>query len=98
MGGVDLSDILLALYKICQRSVKYYMHIFYYCLGVSVANGWLLYRRQSEQKGINKKQQLTLLKFKAQVANSVLQSRKTVGIKRGRPSPGVDPENFPIVA
>ena len=92
MGGVDLCDMLLALYRICQRSVKYYMHIFYYCLGVSVANGWLLYRRQSEQKEINKKHQLTLLKFKAQVANSLLQSGKSMVIKRGRPS--LQEDNF----
>ncbi len=55
MGGVNLCDMLLSLYRICQRSVKYYMHIFYYCLGVSVSNGWLLYRRHSEQKGISNK-------------------------------------------
>ena len=86
MGGVDLCDMLLALYRICQRSVKYYMHIFYYCLGISVANGWLLHRRHSEQKGINRKHHLTLLKFKAQVANSLLHSGKSSGVKRGRPS------------
>ena len=86
MGGVDLCDMLLALYRICQRSVKYYMHIFYYCLGISIANGWLLHRRHSEQKGINKKHQLTLLKFKSKVASSLLHSAKSSGVKRGRPS------------
>lgn len=86
MGGVDLCDMLLALYRISQRSVKYYMHIFYYCLGVSVANGWLFYRRHSEQKGIERKHQLTLLKFKTQVANSLLHSGKSSAVKRGRPS------------
>ena len=78
--------MLLALYRICQGSVKSYMNTFYYCMGISVANGWLLYRRHSERKGINRKHQLTLLKFKAQVANVLLHSGKSSGVKRGRPS------------
>ncbi len=84
MGGVDLCDMLLSLYRICQRSVKYYMHIFYYCLGVSVSKWWLLYRRHSEQKG--NKHQLSLLKFKTQISYSLLQTGKCSAAKRGRPS------------
>ena len=39
MGGVDLCDMLLALYRICRRSIKYYMHIIFYCVGISIVNG-----------------------------------------------------------
>ena len=42
MGGVDLCDMLLSLYRIHHRSTKYYMHIIFYCIGVAVVNGWLL--------------------------------------------------------
>ena len=50
MGGVDLSDMMLELYRTDIRSKKWYMHIVYYCLDVAVLNAWLLYRRHLIQK------------------------------------------------
>ena len=38
MGGVDLNDMLLAMYTVRLRSCKYHMHIVYYCIGVSITN------------------------------------------------------------
>lgn len=38
MGEVDLCDMLMAFYHITLRSTKYYMHIVYYCIGLSVIN------------------------------------------------------------
>ena len=34
MGGVDLMDMLLSTYRVRQRTIKNYMHIFYYLLGI----------------------------------------------------------------
>ncbi|XP_049302012.1 piggyBac transposable element-derived protein 3-like [Bactrocera dorsalis] len=45
MGGVDLADMLMELYKINHRSRKWYIRVFYWCLGTSVINAWLLYRK-----------------------------------------------------
>ena len=45
MGGVDLCDMLLALYRIQLGTCKWYMHLMYYLLGICIVNGWLLYRR-----------------------------------------------------
>lgn len=87
MGEVDLCDMLLALYRIHLRSTKYYMHIVFYCLGVAVVNGWLLYRRHSNQKNIPSKEQKTLLKFPSEIANALLCSGKLPSSskrKRGR--------------
>ena len=87
MGGVDLCDMLLSLYRICLGTHKWYMHIVYYCLGISVVNGWLLYRRHSEQKHIDNKNVMSLLKFQSQVANALIKSGKAPAkIKRCRPS------------
>ena len=90
MGGVDLCDMLLALYRIKLGTRKWYMHIVYYCIGVSIVNAWLIYRRHCEQKKIAKKNVLPLLKFQIQIANSLLQAGKvgkqTPQGKRGRPS------------
>ena len=56
MGGVDLCDMLLSLYRIRQRTNKF--HIVYYLLGISVTNGWLLYRRHQNQKSIPQKKSM----------------------------------------
>ena len=53
--GVDLCYMLLALYRIRLRTCKYYMHMVYYCMGISITNGWLLYQRYFEQKHGSKK-------------------------------------------
>ncbi|XP_065069915.1 piggyBac transposable element-derived protein 3-like [Rhopilema esculentum] len=86
MGGVDLCDMLMALYRIRLRSNKYYMHIIYYCIGVSVINGWLLYRRHCMQLGIPSKDELTLIQFQSMVANALTLAGKSTQPRRGRPS------------
>ena len=89
MGGVDLCDMLLSLYRICHRSTKYYMHIVFYCIGVAVVNGWLLYRRYMDQRNVPAKTQLSQLKFQADLAASLCKAGKVCGEgtrPRGRPS------------
>ena len=49
MGGVDLFDMLMSLYKVDHKTAKWYRHIFLWALNVAVINGWLLYRRHSQQ-------------------------------------------------
>ena len=68
--------MLLSFYRICLGTRKWYMHIVYYCLGISVVNGWLLYRRHSEQKHIDKNNVISLLKFQSQVAYALIRSGK----------------------
>ena len=86
MGGVDLCDMLMALYRITLRSTKYYMHIVYYCIGLSVINGWLLYRRHCMQLGIPSKDEMTLITFQSMVANALTLAGKSTQPRRGRPS------------
>ena len=43
MGGVDLLDSLIGLYRIKLRSKKFYHRIFFHFLDVSVVTSWLLY-------------------------------------------------------
>ena len=76
MGGVDLCDMLLSLYRIRQRTNKVYFHILYYCLGINVVNGWLLYRRHMNQKKVPVKNQMTLIRFQSRIANSLCRSGK----------------------
>ena len=93
MGGVDLCDMLLAMYRVRLRSCKYYVHIVYYCIGVSITNGWLMYRRYCDQKSIPKKKQLDLLDFQSSIAEALLLANKEIATpKRGRPSTSATPE------
>ncbi|XP_050507404.1 piggyBac transposable element-derived protein 3-like isoform X1 [Diabrotica virgifera virgifera] len=83
MGGVDLIDSLLALYRTKIRSRKYYLRIFFHLMDMSVIIAWLMYRRASDDCGIPKRQ-LSLYDFKADVAQSLCWASKLA--KRGRPS------------
>jgi len=84
MGGVDLADMLMELYKVNPRSRKWYMRIFYWCLGTSMTNAWLLYFQM-----INPNQKyMPLIKFQMEVAHELLQCTDSTLFekKRGRPS------------
>ena len=93
MGGVDLCDMLLALYRMKLRSRKWYMPIFHYLLNTSLTNGWLLYRRDLMSYGPQDKP-LSLLEFQAQVAGDLVLAGKIPAMlsrRVGRPSLQLEP-------
>lgn len=67
MGGVDLLDSLMGLYRITIRSKKWYHRLFFHFLDMAVVNAWLLYRRALSQQN-NTSEVLRLAEFKAQIA------------------------------
>lgn len=89
MGGVDLSDMLLEIYRIDLKSTKSYFRIVNYVIGVAIVNSWLLYREDC--KALNDTA-MPLVRFQANVARTLI-SRHTSAKKRGRPS--VD-QPFPV--
>ncbi|XP_039276089.1 piggyBac transposable element-derived protein 3-like [Nilaparvata lugens] len=80
MGGVDLADMLVALYRTGFKTHRWYLAIFSQLLDISVNNGWLLYRRDCGVNGENSSQKLK--EFRLSVANALLLRNR----KRGRPS------------
>lgn len=50
MGGVDLSDMLIALYRTPLRSHRWYLVLFGQLLDICIMNAWLTYRRDMEAK------------------------------------------------
>lgn len=76
MGGVDLADMLISLYRIKLGTKKWYHHIVYYCISVAVINGWILYKRHVTQNGVEKKRIMSLLDFRSRIAGSLLQEKK----------------------
>ena len=87
MGGVDLLDSLLALYRIPVRSKKWYHRLIFHFVGLLLVQSWLLYRCDADANGVVRKSQLSLLQFKIEVADSlILENKKDA--KPGRPSQG----------
>ena len=87
MGGVDLMDALVALYRIHTRSKKYYHKFLFHFLDVTVVNCWLLYRRDCKDMQVPSKHVMMLQEFKLSVAEALLlEGKKPCPRKRGRPS------------
>ena len=43
MGGVDLADMLISLYRTNIKSKRWYLKIIFHCIDICKVNGWLLY-------------------------------------------------------
>lgn len=84
MGGVDLLDSLISLYRIQIRLKKWYHKIFFHLLDLTVVNSWLLYRRCGVRTADEKP--LSLHDFKAKVAEGLCAAGKEVSLpsQRGR--------------
>lgn len=81
MGGVDLADMLVALYRTGFRSHRWYMSIFSQVLDICINNAWLLYRRDVSHVDKGEKT-MALKQFRYKIAEGLLLRKK----KTGRPS------------
>lgn len=79
MGGVDLADMLVALYRTYFKTHRWYLAIFSQMLDICVNNAWLFYRRESHLRG--EKSVKKLKDFRLEIASSLLLKNR----KRGRP-------------
>ena len=79
MGGVDLADMLIALYhtKIMTKK-RWYLKIIFHIVDICKVHEWLLYHRYSKQKSVASKHQIPLLSFVTDVSLAVRQSSKPV--------------------
>lgn len=85
MGGVDLLDSLLALYRIKIRSKKWYHRLVFHLLDMIIMTTWLLYRRDCEGTGMRKNEHMKLYTFKSYIAEALCKSGKSLERKKGRP-------------
>ena len=90
MGGADLLDSLIGLYKIKLRSKKYYHRIFFHLIDLTVVTAWLLYKRDCDGFGILKQKQKSLLDFRCCIAEAMSKENQDFSKKRGRPSTAVE--------
>ena len=95
MGGVDLADQLISLYRCPIRSMKYYMRLVFHMIDMVVVNAWLLYRRDAASLNMLKKDILSLAEFKLLLSFDLMMAGKVCGTKRGRPSLSEEPRKPP---
>lgn len=82
MGGVDLNDMLVSLYRIKLGVKRYYLRIVYHFIDICIVNAWLLYRRHcTEHKIIFKR----LVVFRSEIAHALINKNSSFSKKRGRP-------------
>ncbi|KAF2364054.1 PiggyBac transposable element-derived protein, partial [Trinorchestia longiramus] len=87
MGGVDLADCLISLYRITITSKKYYHRFIFHMIDMAIVNAWLLYRRQAQKLSIFEKDISPLALFKLRIAVSLMKSGNiSFRPRRGRPS------------
>ncbi|XP_036963569.1 piggyBac transposable element-derived protein 3-like [Acanthopagrus latus] len=83
MGGVDLLDMLSALYKYSLKSRQWYLHIWWHSVTVALINAWILYRRDLKAQG-REKDAMPLRRFQASVGSCLISAGKA-RVKPGRP-------------
>lgn len=80
MGGVDLADMMVALYRTPAKSHRWYMSLFWQMADIALNNAWLLYRRDAKSLGEVKHKKLKT--FRLEVADGLIHAGK----KKARPS------------
>lgn len=80
MGGIDLHDMLTALYRFPIRARRWYMYIFYHTLHMMVINAWLTYRKQA--KHLKVKNIMKLAVFQSRLAAQLVAPSAPVGRPR----------------
>ena len=86
MGGVDLMDSLIGLYRCRIRSKKWYHRLWFHLLDLTVVNAWLLYKRHLSESNSTRCKPMRLQEFKASVAQALCKQGEEETKKRGRPS------------
>ena len=87
-GGVDLSDMLIALYRVEVKTKRWYIKVFWHLVDIAKVNVWILHRRHFKQYGLPSNKYKYLLIFSQEIAEGLIHANKvtTPGSSRGRPS------------
>lgn len=87
MGGINLSDMLVHMYKTPVKSRQWYLPLFGYILDLCISNAWLVYKMKCSL--LNEKP-LPLKRFLLAAAHTLAQVNKPAS-KVGRPSSSSPP-------
>lgn len=81
MGGVDLADMFVALYRTGIKSKRWYLGIFSQFLDICINNSWVLYKEDFDRNKENGKR-MPLKDFRIMISEGLLHKNRI----RGRPS------------
>uniref|UniRef100_A0A3B3QTZ4 PiggyBac transposable element-derived protein domain-containing protein n=1 Tax=Paramormyrops kingsleyae TaxID=1676925 RepID=A0A3B3QTZ4_9TELE len=84
MGGIDLFDMLVHMYKTPTKSRRWYFPLFGYILDLCISNSWLIYKRDCAL--LNEKP-ISLKRFRLAVGHCLRQVNKPASKKRYTPRP-----------
>ncbi|RVE41092.1 hypothetical protein evm_014257 [Chilo suppressalis] len=73
MGGVDLADMLISLYRSNFKTKRWYMALFTQCLDICVNNAWLQYRRDQPNT-----KPMTLKNFRVVIVTELLHRNRNL--------------------
>ena len=86
MGGVDLADMLLALYRIPCKTKRWYKKVFWHLVDIAKVNAWILYCRHFKQYNYPQNKKKSLLIFSTDIAHALIFANKVApNSSRGRP-------------
>ena len=93
MGGVDLADMLIAIYRITVKTNRWYIKVLWHLVDIAKVNGWLLYRPNFVQKNVPAKRRMSLLDFTTELADALMHTKQhPTKSPRGRPPKHVSAE------
>ena len=75
IAGIDLADMVIALYRIPCKTKHWYQKIFWHLVDIAKVNAWLLYRRHYQHYEDAIKNQKSLLVFSCEIAEALTDSR-----------------------
>ena len=85
VGGVDLADMLISLYRTPYKTRTWYLQVIAHLLNICKVNVWLLYRRYATQLKIPVRRQMKLAEFTSKIANGLIYRGKPSDRPVGRP-------------
>eukprot|EP00105_Crassostrea_gigas_P041980 XP_019926128.1 PREDICTED: piggyBac transposable element-derived protein 3-like [Crassostrea gigas] len=80
MGGVDLLDSLVSLYKQKMKSRRWYMYIFWHTILIAAVNAWLWYKRHCS---LLHRKPMKFCNFIRDVASGLIEFKSKVGRPAG---------------
>uniref|UniRef100_A0A4W5R0G1 PiggyBac transposable element-derived protein domain-containing protein n=1 Tax=Hucho hucho TaxID=62062 RepID=A0A4W5R0G1_9TELE len=89
--GIDLSDMLVCLYKTPMKARRWYLPLFGYILDLCIVNGWLMYKRDCD---LLKEKPVHLKRFRLSVAGTLKVVNK-LPARVGQPSVPPNPHKSP---
>ncbi|KRZ02475.1 PiggyBac transposable element-derived protein 2 [Trichinella zimbabwensis] len=84
MGGIDLNNMLAALYRIEHKSRKWTRRIFFWIISTAMTNAWQLYKRDRKEMPGTSTGTMDLLSFTCQVSQSLCLVNKPIATSRSK--------------